>query len=106
MISIDPHTSNDYHDDLSSLIELGTHGLFPIFYPEWIREASQFKSLEIRPVNLPIIARIEASLMKHKSIERKRTFMMSLTQHERTLFIINFLSKVETRILARKPAVN
>lgn len=93
-------------DCLNPLIELATKGLFPIFHPSWIEEASASRKDRIASYDLQLISRIENSLAKHKSLERKKTVMMALSHQDRVTFIIHFLQKVECRILEGKPTVH
>lgn len=93
-------------EGLKPLIELATKGLFPIFHPSWIESASQARDTRATYCDLQLFAKIEKSLSKHKSLERKKTVMMALTEAERTAFICHFLQKVECRILETKPIVH
>lgn len=91
---------------LTSLVELGTKGLFPIFHPSWIEEASLNRRTKMTPQELARISQIEKSLSKHKSLERKKTVMMALRRPERQLFITHFLQLVEGKILKSGPTVH
>lgn len=93
-------------DGLVSLVELGSKGLFPIFHPSWLEEASLNRRSKLTVQELELIRKIEGSLSKHQSLERKKTVMMALKRADRQLFITHFLQRVEARILKTKPVVH
>jgi hypothetical protein len=84
------------------LLELGTMGQFPIFFPEWITESYQDMDT---PVSLTRakkkIKEVFERLSRHKSFNRKQTALISMESEERKLFIKSFLRVVENKILDR-----
>lgn len=89
---------------IRSLIDLGTIGHYPLFYNEWLEKYRNIahtlqQSDQHRNFSQEIIQR----LSKHKSLERKRTVLLSLNEDQLMIFINEFFSLVETRMLDKKP---
>ena len=91
---------------IQQLIDLGTKGFFPLFYDTWVHDAKGnddkgLTSHEKRRAKL-----IMQKLQKHKSIERKKTLLLSLDSKERNYFIKAFLKMVEGKILDEQPELH
>ena len=93
--------------EIASLVEIGTKGFFPLFYPQWLYEVSNPKT---NPHSKPVskqeeekAKKILKQLQKHKSLDRKKTLLSSLEKEDRMLFIKTFLKAVEGKILDEKP---
>lgn len=93
----------DNSHNIDSLIKLGAKGLYPIFHSSWIEEAGECKKRKITTKDKANINAIIKSLAKHKNLERKKTILMALSDEDRTIFVIDFLQKVELEILGEKP---
>jgi hypothetical protein len=82
------------------LIKMGSHGQFPLFYPNWIYECSR---LDTRPISLSKarlnIKKMFDYLSRHKNIERKKIALSTLEVEKRNLYIKSFLRLVENKIL-------
>lgn len=96
--------------DINTLVEWGTNGHFPLFYSQWLVE---FCELEITKKSKKQIRtekkrfqELVKMINKHRNIERKKTLIMSLSDEDRKLFINNFLTMVEAKILDRKPEIH
>lgn len=84
----------------SSLIELGTRGHFPLFFSSWLEELSDIDIPHLSDQDKIKINNIKSRLSQHKGIERKKTFLISLTKNERQIFIKSFFEEVEGEILS------
>ena len=87
---------------LDQLIEAGSSGYLPLFYPSWISES--FSDLgEVRKMSFSRAAetvhRIYGQIERHTSIERKKTAIQAMGNEERKDFIISFMKMVEYRAL-------
>lgn len=96
-------SSKDSHE-LRSFIELGTRGHFPLFPSSWIGDV--FKEHEKNDAANDDIKNILKKLSKHRSLDRKKTILLSLTEDERTIFIKEFFKMVENKILDQKPEIH
>lgn len=87
---------------MNSLIEMATHGHYPILENEWINniitEGKRLSETEKKRAQ-KILKRVS----EHRSLERQKTVIFSMDENERTLFIKAFLNLVEGRILDEKP---
>ena len=93
--------SND--PEIASLVEIGTKGFFPLFYPQWIYEVYSSKNKYLSKNDEDRAKKILKKLQKYKSLDRKKTLLSSLEKDERDLFIKSFLKVVEGKILDKKP---
>jgi len=99
-------TRRSHEKSFQRLIELGTKGFYPLFYDAWVHDAKAderktLSSHEKRKAKL-----IMQKLQKHKSLERKRTLLLSLDDKERNYFVKAFLKMVEGKILDEKPELH
>lgn len=96
-------TKDEKNKELERLIEMGTNGFFPLFYPEWINDSlldknksraynSQLKSKEK-------IKKVYDSISRHRNIERQKTALMTLSKEDRNDFIQSFLHVVESQVV-------
>lgn len=88
---------------IKSLVELGTKGYFPLFNTNWL---SEFYS--VSPKKLTGNEKVQAKKLlkrvsKHRSLERKKTVMLSMNESERHLVLKAFFKMVENKILDAKP---
>lgn len=86
---------------LDQLIEAGSSGYLPLFYPDWISES--FADLDAKKMSFSRAAetvhRIYRQIERHQSIERKKTAIQALNMNERKDFVISFMKMVEYRAL-------
>ena len=97
---------NNNNDSLKHLIDLGSKGYFPLFHPSWIEEACTQKDVALTDDEKEIIKNVVHRLQKHRSIDRKKTLIMSLAPRKRQLFIRSFLLKVEDIIKGGSPKLH
>lgn len=90
---------------LKSLIEMGTHGHFPLFFDEWIGELGG-ADLNLTEREGYKAKRILERLKEHRSIERQKIVLMGLGERERKLVVKAFLKMVETKILDKRPELH
>ncbi len=89
--------------EIASLVEIGTKGFYPLFYPQWLHEVSNLQSNPFSKQEEEKAKKILKQLQKHKSLDRKKTLLSSLEKEDRILFIKTFLKAVEGKILDEKP---
>ncbi|MEC7181190.1 MAG: hypothetical protein VXW15_00650 [Bdellovibrionota bacterium] len=89
--------------EIASLVEIGTKGFYPLFYPQWLHEVSSLQSNPFSKQEEEKAKKILKQLQKHKSLDRKKTLLSSLEKEDRILFIKTFLKAVEGKILDEKP---
>ena len=90
---------------LQQFISLGTKGHYPLFYQNWIAE--ELHEALKNPTDLEFDGQqvisclndIVSRLKEHKSLERKKTVLLSLTKNERAIFIKTFFDLVESKML-------
>jgi hypothetical protein len=88
------------YDSIKFLIDLGTLGIFPLFYPQWIDDS--MRSEKHAPLKLEEkvqFNKILDILEKHQSHNRKKEYLSSLDQSTLKLFIHAFMKLVETKII-------
>ncbi len=107
--STKPKRSSTFHpsSNLSSFIKMAIHGHYPLFYNSWFNEYLENKTSikstqKTKKLSREIIQRMD----KHRSIDRKRTILMSLNKSDRMIFINEFLLMVESQVLDRKPGIH
>jgi hypothetical protein len=87
---------------LDQLIEAGSSGYLPLFYPSWISESFADPS-EVKRMSFSRAAetvhRVYGQIERHASIERKKTAIQAMDNNERKDFIISFMKMVEYRAL-------
>ncbi len=86
------------NQSIKSLIELGTKGYYPLLHPEWIEEVCQLGSIQLNKEETIKAKEIMRKVVKHKTIDRKRTVLLALPHNERMLFVRAFLSMVEGKL--------
>ncbi|MBT3584851.1 MAG: hypothetical protein HN509_08080 [Halobacteriovoraceae bacterium] len=100
------YLSNRTDPSFKSLIEMGTKGFYPLFDPRWLNEFSTQESNKLNTKEKAKAKRLWQRLSKHKSIERKKTILLSLTDEDRLLFIKAFFQTVEGKILDKNPEIH
>lgn len=89
---------------LDQLIEAGSSGYFPLFYPDWIQESYSDVS-EVKRMSFSRAAetvhRVYKQIERHSSLERKKTAIQALQNEERKDFVLSFMKMVEYRALDR-----
>lgn len=84
---------------MKSYIYLAKTGHCPLFFEEWLDQSLK----EARPVSYrnasQNVKELFTRLAKHRSVERKKTLLTSLSESERDDFIRSFFKLVERDIL-------
>jgi hypothetical protein len=91
------HSRND--QSFKSLIDLGTQGHFPLFDLRWLGDIRGLEPNKLTNAEKLQAKKIIKRLAKHKTLERKKTILISLAKNERQLFIRAFLNMVEGKII-------
>ena len=99
-----PRRKNE--QSLKTLVQLGTKGFFPLFYDNWIEDHFEKQYSNLTSQEKQKAKQIMQKLVKHKSIDRKRTLLMELDENERRTFIKAFMKMVEGQILDEKPELH
>ncbi|MGK0367671.1 MAG: hypothetical protein ACI9QD_000809 [Thermoproteota archaeon] len=88
------------HDELRSLINLGSNGVYPLFYREWVQDSfkTKVKHISYKDAKSSVKAQL-ARLQRHRSLDRKKTALMQLSNEERSHFIQSFIRLVEFNII-------
>lgn len=84
---------------------MGQSGHYPLFDTQWFYESFQ----EQRPLNQKekVQARkILQRLLNHKSFDRQKTLLLSLSEEERMIFLRSFCHMVEGKILDDRPQLH
>ena len=84
---------------LNGLIELGKKGIFPLFERSWIDQCFCGPEVKKSSKQKSQVSKMILKLSKHKSIERKKTLLLALSEKQRLLFIQEFFKLVEGKIL-------
>lgn len=87
---------------IKTLIDLGTKGYYPLLHPEWIEEVCRSGSLTLSTQETVRAKEIMRQVVKHKSLERKKTVLLALPHQDRMLFVRSFLAMVEGKVLGKK----
>lgn len=99
-------TRRSNEKSIQRLVELGTKGFFPLFYESWVHEAKVEGEVKLSSHEKRKAKVIMQKLLKHKSLERKKTLLLSLDSRERNYFVKAFLKMVEGKILDAKPELH
>lgn len=87
---------------LNQLIDAGSAGYFPLFYPDWISESFKDQPTVQKMTfsrAAETVHRVYKRIERHSSIERKKTAIQALGSEERQDFILSFMKMVEYRAL-------
>jgi len=84
------------------LIELGRNGFFPLFHPNWIKDACKETFKKNSKTDQKKANEIMRRLAQHKNLDRKRTLLISLSDSDRKIFIKEFFNLVEKSILKER----
>ncbi len=96
------------NESLEALIHMGIHGHFPLFHDSWIND-QDFQTK--RFIRLTGIERARAKKLfqqvtKHRTLEHKKTVLLSLSNEDRMIFMKAFFKLVEGKILDQKPEIH
>ncbi len=87
---------------LNQLIEAGSTGYFPLFYPNWITDSFKDQPTAQKMTfsrAAETVHRVYKRIERHHTIERKKTAIQALNNEERQEFILSFMKMVEYRAL-------
>lgn len=90
---------------MNSLIEMATHGHYPIIESSWINTHKE-TSKKLSEADKKKAQKILKRVSEHRSLERQKTVIFSMNDSERSLFITAFLNLVEGRILDENPTLH
>ena len=94
-------------EQINSIIELGTKGYYPLFYPEWLGKYQKMQQkIKSNSFTRKFAKQTIQRLGKHKKLERKRTVLSSLNERELMVFINEFMIIVERKILNGRPEIH
>ncbi len=94
---------------ISSLIDWGTHGHYPLFDRDWLVTLELAPGQRLRRLSINEKSKVKTILKKlatQSSFERKRTVLFSLSAQDRATFIRAFMHAVEGRILDSSPELH
>ena len=91
---------------IQSLIELGMNGHYPLFPTEWFVSLNLINDSLISKSDKEKTHKILNRLAQHRSLDRKRTILYSLTEQEREIFLKVFFNMVEDKLLSKKPELH
>lgn len=84
---------------MKGYINLAKTGHYPLFFEEWVNGSLK----EARPISYrnanQNVKELFQKMSKHRSVERKKTLLTSLSHTEREEFIRSFFKLVERDIL-------
>lgn len=87
-------------NEISNYIKLAKTGHYPLFFGEWINDGlKDDKKIAVSRANKKV-KEIFERLSTHRSETRKQTYLMSLSDEERTEFIQSFYKVVEHNIIS------
>lgn len=92
-------------ETLKSLIKMGANGFYPLFEDIWASNIGSGQNLKLTKKEKADAKKLLQRLEKHKCLDRKRTIVHSLHDHERDLLIRAFLNLVEGEILDARPDI-
>tara|TARA_R110002072_G_scaffold276051_1_gene437597 strand:- start:356768 stop:357070 length:303 start_codon:yes stop_codon:yes gene_type:complete len=94
------HHRND--QSIKSLVEIAQLGHYPMFEPEWLLEILQDKK-KLTGNEKAKAKTLFKSLVKHRSIDRKKTVIHSMDINDRTILVKAFMKMVENKVLDNRP---
>lgn len=90
----------DVKNQISNYVQLAKTGHYPLFFGEWLSAGlKDDKKIAYTKANKKV-KEIFEKLEKHRSESRKQTYLMSLSDKERTEFIQSFYKVVEHNIIS------
>ncbi len=84
---------------MNDYIKLGQTGHFPLFFKEWITDSLNVNNSIKYKSALKNVDDIFQRLERHKTIDKKKTALMALSNDERQVFINSFFKLVERTTL-------
>lgn len=88
---------------INSLVELGAKGHFPLFDTTWLSEIFDNTPKKLTGNEKVQAKKLLKRVSKHRSLERKKTVILSMNETERHLVLKAFFKMVENKILDAKP---
>ena len=95
-------------ESMKALIQLGTHGHFPLFQECWLKDPG-FKEKRFQKITGLERARAKKlfqNVSKHRQLEHKKTVLIAMDDEDRKIFIKAFFKMVEGKILDQKPEIH
>lgn len=92
-------TGTNVKKDYQNYIQMGVIGHYPLFFDDWLKpslEQRQHMNLRKASHNVKHVFNI---LARHKTIEKKRTALLSMSKLSREEFIRSFFKVVENKML-------
>ncbi len=90
---------------IKSLVELGAKGFFPLFDNNWLNDFYAEQPKRLTGNEKVQAKKLLKRVSKHRSLERKKTVILSMNQEERHLILKAFFKMVENKILDTKPEI-
>lgn len=90
---------------IKSLVELGTKGFFPLFDTNWLNDFYSGSPKKLTGNEKVKAKKLLKRVSKHRSLERKKTVMLSMNEDERNIVLKAFFKMVENKILDTKPEI-
>jgi len=90
---------------IKSLVELGTKGFFPLFDNNWLNDFYAEKPKKLTGNEKVKAKKLLKRVSKHRSLERKKTVILSMNAEERHIVLKAFFKMVENKILDTKPEI-
>ncbi len=96
------------NESLEALIHMGMSGHYPLFHESWINEdcVLQSKNSKLTGLERARAKKLFSLLIKHKSLEHKKIFLLSFNLDDRLIFMKAFFKLVEGKILDQKPEIH
>lgn len=92
---------------MSPFIETASFGHYPLFYKSWIKKYSLWlSSKDIVNKKNDLYFDVLGKINKHKSLERKRTVLISLPNDDLMYFMHEFFKAVEIELLEEKTGIH
>ena len=96
------------NENLEALLSMGVHGHFPLFHESWLqqKEFNEKKFIKLTGIERARAKKLFQMITKHRSLDHKKTLVLSFSESDRMIFMKAFLKLVEGKILDRKPEIH
>ncbi len=81
--------------DLDYYIELGTQGIYPLFFKEWIDELDLSALNKKSDLDKELLIEHFKKLSSHSNIDKKKIALSALDKDERSDLILSFFKEID-----------
>jgi hypothetical protein len=87
--------------EIKTYLTLASYGHTPLFFEDWIKELGEERPKMSYAKAKTTVKKVFKNLEKHKSLEKKKTALLTLSGEERKAFVKSFFRMVEHEMVGK-----